>query len=152
ASPCAGVAGALPRRPKPRDRALDHHAELRPLLKAADTDRPTDRVVRVLAYTGQRRSQAGGMRWSEVDPEAGVWPLPTARSKNHREHRVPLSMQVWRIIDASPRIANCDYVFSYGRNRPVNDWDRAKKRLCAKAGLGEDWRIHDLRRTTAGGL
>ena len=152
ASPCTGVAGALPRRPKPRERTLDHHTELRPLLKAADTENPSDRAVCVLAYTGQRRSEVGGMRWSELDPKTRIWTIPAARSKNHREHRVPLSTQAWRIIDAQPRMADCDYVFTYGRGRPVNEWDKTKQRLCAKAGLGEDWRLHDLRRTAAAGM
>jgi integrase len=151
-SPCPGVAGILPRRSRPRERTLDHHAELRPLLRAADTDRPSDRAVCVLAYTGQRRSEVGGMRWSELDPKARVWTIPAARAKNHRAHKVPLSTQVWRIIDAQPRLVDCDFVFSTFGRSGVGDWDGAKRRLTAKAGLATDWRIHDLRRTAAGGM
>ena len=35
---------------------------------------------------------------------------------------------------------------------PVNGWDEVKKRLAAAAGLVEDWRLHDLRRTCASGM
>src|SRR5262245_6000706 len=151
-SPCVGVRGVLAERPKPRQRALSD-AELVALLKAADSDRPTDRAIWVLALTGCRRNEVGGMRWSELDPETRTWTIPAERSKNHRPLAVQLSTQVWKIIDAQPRLVDCDYVFtSYGR-RPVNDWHKSKKRLSAKAGLVEgSWRLHDLRRTSASGL
>jgi integrase len=152
-SPCLGVASVLPRQAKPRERKLDHGAELCPLLKAASTEHPSDRAVCVLIYSGQRRSEVGAMRWSELDSKTRIWTIPAERAKNDREHRVPLSTQAWAIIDAQPRIAGCDYVFTtYGRG-PVNDWDTVKKRLCAKAGIDErSWRIHDLRRTAAAGM
>jgi integrase len=151
-SPCPGVAGVLPRRSRPRERTLDHHTELRPLLRAADTDSPSDRAVTVLAYTGQRRTEVGSMRWSEIDPKTRVWTIPAERAKNGRPHRVPLPTQVWRIIDAQPRLVDCDFVFSAFGRSGVGDWDSTKKRLSAKAGLGADWRIHDLRRTAASGM
>jgi integrase len=151
-TPCLGVAGVLPQQGKPRQRVLDHQTELLPLLKAANTDHPADRAVAVLIYSGQRRNEVGGMRWSELDRKARVWIIPAERSKNHHAHRVPLPTQAWAIIDAQPRIAGCDFVFTATGRVPVNGWDEVKKRLAAAAGLVEDWRLHDLRRTCASGM
>src|SRR5262245_50331694 len=154
ASPCPGVSTVLPRRPKARERTLDHHAELRPLLKAASTDNPSDCAIWVLVLTGCRRNEVGGMRWSELGPKAQVWTIPSERTKNHREHKVPLSAQAWKIINAQPRLVDCDFVFTARGGGSINgNWDRTKKRLSATAGLEEaSWRLHDLRRTCASGL
>jgi integrase len=152
-SPCPGVAGVLPPLAKPRERTLDHHTELLPLRKAAGTDRPVDRAVCVLALCGQRRNEVGGMRWSELEHKTRVWTIPAARTKNGREHRVPLSTQAWRIIDAQPHMVGCDYVFTAFGRGPVTGWGKTKERLSAAAGIEESsWRIHDLRRTCAAGM
>jgi integrase len=148
-SPCVGVRGVLAERPKARERILSD-AELGALLKAADTDDPSDRAVWVLALTGARRTEVGGMPWSELDPETRTWTLPEERAKNHRKHVLPLPAQAWAIIDAQPRIG--DFVFTFGQ-RPINGWHKTKVRLSRKAGLAEEsWRFHDLRRTVASGL
>src|SRR5262245_60628539 len=149
-SPCVGVRAVLTDRPKPRQRTLSDD-ELVALLKAADSNRPTDRAIWVLALTGCRRNEVGEMRWSELDSKTRTWTVPAERSKNHRPLAVQLSTQAWKIIDAQPRIG--DFVFtSYGRG-PVRDWDKSKKRLSAKAGIDEvSWRVHDIRRTVASGL
>jgi integrase len=152
ASPCPGVAAILPRQPKARERILSD-LELAQLLKAADTDHPSDRAVWILALTGARRTEVGGMLWSELDPELRTWTIPAERSKNHRAHVVPLSAQAWEIIDAQRRIEGCDFVLTTSGQRPINGWHKTKKRLSAEAGLVEQaWRIHDIRRSVASSL
>ena len=49
------------------------------------------RIVKLLLLTGQRRDEVGDMRWIEVDFDRAVWTIPSTRSKNHREHVVPLA-------------------------------------------------------------
>jgi integrase len=150
ASPCPGVSAVLPRQPKARERTLSD-AELAALLKAAGSDYPADRAVWVLVLTGCRRTEVGGMRWTELDPGTRTWTIPAERSKNHRAHAVPLPAQAWEIVDSQPRIG--DFVFTTDGQRAVNGWHKVKRRLSAKAGLAEEsWRIHDLRRTVASGL
>jgi integrase len=152
ASPTVGVSAVLPPRPKPRQRTLSDD-ELVALLKAARSDNPFDRVIWVLALTGVRRNEAARMRWSELDPETRIWTIPAERAKNHRPHTVQLSTQAWAIIEAQPRLVDCDFVFSIDGVRPINNWDRGKKRLSEAAGLVESsWRIHDIRRTVASGM
>ena len=149
ASPTVGVSAVLPPRPKPRQRTLSDD-ELVALLKAARADNPFDRVIWVLALTGVRRNEAAQMRWNELDFETRTWVIPAERSKNHRPHTVQMPAQAWAIVEAQPRLVDCDFVFSVDGVRPINNWDRVKKRLSKAAGLVENsWRVHDIRRSVA---
>jgi len=105
------------------------------------------------------------MRWSELDLDAGIWFLPGTRTKNGRDHRIPLSR---RAIDLLDRLAiaaikaglgydDGDLVFSTTGHSSPSGFSKAKKALDArmKALLGarfKEWRIHDLRRTCATGM
>jgi integrase len=103
--------------------------------------------------TGARRNEVSRMRWSEIDPKRRLWVLPAARSKNRCEHPIPLSTQAWAILEALPRFAGCDFVFTLNGRTPIAGWDKIRRRLSAKAGIADTtWRLHDLRRTTASGL
>jgi integrase len=82
-----------------------------------------------------------------------VWVISAERSKNHREHAVPLAAQGWKIIEGMPHFPVCPYVFSADGRLPIIGWAKAKTRISAKAGIEEaTWRLHDLRRTCAAGL
>ena len=77
-------------RETPRERVLTD-AELGTLYSAADAlTEPWGVLVRLLILTGQRRGEVAGMRWSELDLDAGTWNLPGERVKNHNAHSVPL--------------------------------------------------------------
>ena len=100
-NPCASV-----RRPadqKTRDRTLDDK-ELALFWRAASEDAQFGAMIKMLALTGQRRDEARAMTWSELDLEAGIWKIPAARSKNGREHLVPLSPFAVEILEQQPRI------------------------------------------------
>ena len=55
-------------------------------------------IVRLLILTGQRRNEIGGLRLSEIDFERGLIVLPPARTKNKRQHELPLSPQASEIL------------------------------------------------------
>jgi integrase len=59
---------------------------------------------RLLILTGQRRDEVAGMAWSEIDLGNAVWVLPAARSKNGREHVIPLPPSAVDILRSLPRI------------------------------------------------
>jgi integrase len=102
-------------------------------------------ILRLLLLTGARRSEVGGMRWSEL--EGDIWTLPAARAKNHLELKLPLPPTALVEIAHQPRILGQDTIF--GRGSPVgfSDWGHTKERLDRRLGL-RPWKIHDLRRTT----
>jgi integrase len=154
-SPCDGV--DPPSAEKSRERVLDTD-EMRLVWRAAgDLGFPFGPIVRLLILTGQRRSEVGGMEWRELDLERGLWTLPGSRSKNKRQHVLPLSPQAVEIIKGLPRFSESRFVFSPGETAP-SGFSRAKTRLdalIAKMNGGRpiaSWILHDLRRSTASGL
>jgi integrase len=110
------------------------------------------RIVRFLILTGQRRDEVGGMKWSELDLDRGLWTIPRERTKNGLTHEVPLGSAALEILRSIPRRDGRDFVFGEGRDG-FSGWSKSKTRLDAritKAGaVMRPWRLHDLRRTTA---
>ena len=152
ASPCAGVKAPAPKRA--RDRVLAD-GELRAVWQACDGLRaPFGTIVRLLILTGARRDEVGGLRWSELDLDVGVWTLPAERSKNGQAHTVPLSAPALALLQAVSRTAGTDLVFPARKaTHAANDFGGAKRRLDAALGLDMPaWVFHDLRRTAATGM
>jgi integrase len=103
------------------------------------------RIVKLLMLTGQRRSEVAGMRWSELNVHASVrvWTIPASRTKNGREHEVPLSDQAIALLPE--RRPGRDLVIGRGRV-PFAGWAQSKARLDARLGADfKPWRLHDLR-------
>jgi integrase len=152
-----------PAEPKSRQRILVD-SELAEVWSACRDD-DHGRIIKLLALTGQRRDEVGGMRRSEVDENKKLWTIPGSRTKNHREHIVPLSNSALALVAASLRRTNRDYVFGEGPRRNGDDqrgfsgWSKAKAALdqrILEARQQADpkakrllWRLHDLRRTFA---
>ena len=81
--------------------------------------------VKLAFLTGKRRGELAGLVWKELDLDEGFWTLPAERSKNKREHRMPLSALAVRILKSVPRIKDCPYVFpSRKTGRPMNGWNK----------------------------
>ena len=117
-------------------------------------------IVRLLILTGQRREEIGGLRWSEIERELIV--LTPERTKNSRQHEVPLSRQAKAIIERQPKRKGRDFIFGIGE-MGFSGWSDCKARLDEallaarrkhnrKAKAMSDWCIHDLRRTCATGM
>jgi integrase len=129
-----------------RERTLTE-AELTTVLRALGQDQFSD-IVRLLILTGQRREEIGGLRWSEVDFERNLIVLPPDRTKNRRQHELPISTQVRAVLERQPRRNGRDLVFGVGAGG-YSGWSDSKADLDARAKLKADWRLHDLRRTAA---
>jgi len=129
-----------------RERVLTRD-ELRKLWRSLRDDSFAD-ILRLLLLTGQRRNEIGALQWSEIDLARKVIVLPPARTKNGRQHEVPLSTQALAILKRLPRRNSTDYLF--GKRSGYSDWGRAKQELDQRLHIAP-WRIHDLRRTAATG-
>jgi integrase len=156
-SPCDDIRAPTSERGRARERALDD-GELRLTWKAAETlGLPFGPMVQLLILTGQRRAEVAGMRWNELDLNAGIWTIPPARSKNHRQHEVPLAPGAAEILRSLPRFEGSEFVLSAG-NTPPSGFSRGKARLdyaIARLNEGEPilpWIIHDIRRSVASSL
>ncbi|MFT3756655.1 MAG: tyrosine-type recombinase/integrase [Pseudoxanthomonas sp.] len=158
--------------PEARERSLDRAEELRAFwaLTEGDTYMPAaySAALRVQLLTGARPGEVIGMAWDELDLEADEWTLPKARSKNKREHLLPLTPALRAILDqqaarwtqeqaareATGKPARATrYVFPAQRGGRYTDRCRA---LMLDAGLHEFTKArhklarftpHDLRRT-----
>jgi integrase len=100
--------------------------------------------------TAQRRAEVGGIRWSEIAGDS--WTIPATRTKNHREHILPLSPAALALIEAQPRRNDRDFIFGEGL-AGLQGWSKCKARLDARiVAEGEPlphWTVHDIRRTAA---
>jgi integrase len=149
-SPVTGV--ERPHKEKIRSRILTDD-ELRALWLACGHEGASGEAIRLMVLTGARRGEVGEMLRQEVDQDHQLWNLPAERTKNGRPHTIPLSTQAWALLEARPRFADCNFVFSADGKRAVNNWDEVKHRISAKAGItASSWRLHDLRRTAASGM
>lgn len=108
-------------------------------------------ILKVRLLTAQRGGEVARMRWQDVDVKAAWWTIPGAHTKNGEPHRVYLTDDVVRLIEAQRPKDDEDqgeYVFA-GRGSELA-LARAKKAPAAIAALLKiDFRGHDLRRTAA---
>jgi integrase len=111
---------------------------------------PFGRIVRLLALTGQRKSEVGEMPWSELSEDLWVWTIEPERTKNGARHVVPLSEPAAAILREMPRVEAL-VLPGDRRGSPFSGWSKAKARLDGLSGV-TDWRLHDLRRTVATGM
>ena len=108
-------------------------------------------IVKLLMLTGQRRSEIGGLKWSEIDLRQGQINLPPERTKNGHAHFVPLSEPVRLILEQQPRLR--DHVFGRGDSADgFAGWSAAKAALDERLPGMPHWSLHDLRRTMATGM
>ena len=142
ANPAAGGSRSPERS---RDRVLSDD-ELKAIWTATADSRDYSAIARLLMLTAQRRDEIGGLKWSEVDSDRIV--LPAGRTKNAREHVVPLAPAARAILDARPHHHGRDFVF--GRVNGFSAWSVSKAALDEQLGntVGA-WTHHDLRRTAA---
>ncbi len=144
-----------------RDRVLTDD-ELRLVWLGADKlGAPFGSLFQFLLSTGQRREEAAGIDWRELNRSRAEWVIPAGRAKNNKEHLVPLNRLAVAILDAA---ADGDewpkkgLIFTTTGTTAVSGYSRAKSRLDREmAKLNRDeavdpWRLHDLRRTLATGF
>ncbi len=149
-----------PARETPRERVLSD-AEVGALWTAAGgMNAPWSGIVQLLLLTGQRRGEVAGMRWDELDLEAGLWSLLGSRTKNHKPHAVPLPPEALAVLAEVKRRRTAELVFEGARRTTPSGFGKMKGRLdVAMQKAAKDagrtvapWTLHDIRRTVATGL
>jgi integrase len=115
-------------------------------------------ILKLLMLTGARREEIADLRWSEVNLDDASIQLPSARTKNRREHLIPLSTPALAILKAQPRRSALDgtprdHIFGKGPRRGFSGWSKAKAELDARlADKVEPWVLHDFRRSLSTAL
>ena len=96
-------------------------SELRALWRAAEEmPYPYGPLFRMLALTGQRKSEVSDARWREFDLSRKLWLIPPERMKNENGHTVPLCDDALALLASLPRFegADNDCLFSQPRTLP----------------------------------
>lgn len=166
---------------KPRDRvlSLEELQRLWVVLDQATTVNKFDEnissmsiitasAIKLLILTGARRSEVAAMSWQELDIEAGIWILPSERTKNRQAHTIYLSDLALKIIRfLQPITGHSMFVFDTGNykesghihpdtltgviGRLRGTSKGLKKKIIQDAPLADvkPFSIHDLRRSAA---
>ncbi|EEX10097.1 phage integrase family protein [Ruegeria lacuscaerulensis ITI-1157] len=163
AIPISPVQGVKPvAKEKSRDRVLNDD-EIRWFWKACErAGYPWRQAGQTLLLTGQRLNEVLGMTDDELHGDA--WHLSAQRTKNGREHLVPLSQAARDVLSSVERIESPSrLLFTTTGRTPICGHFKARNRLSrfmaeiAEAETGEaieipHWTFHDLRRTAATGM
>ena len=166
---------------RPRDRVLSL-SELRRLWgsleQASEATQSSDKIsamsivttsaIKLLILTGARRGEVAAMRWDELNLDAGVWLLPSERTKNRQAHTIYLPDLAVNVIHSlQPISGNSQFVFDTGNYRDGGHIHAdtltgviarlrgtvtgSKKKITDSAPLVnmKPFSIHDLRRSAA---
>jgi integrase len=137
------AAGIPPNREQSRERYLTV-VELKRLQNALSfCQEPQASVIRLLIFTGCRKSEILNLRWEDVGDNV----ILLRTTKNGKSRLVPLSRSAEAVITGIPR--RSEYLFpSPSGKGPLREIRKTWVRACRIAGL-KDLRLHDLRRTVA---
>jgi integrase len=104
-------------------------------------------AIRLLIFTGCRRSEILTLKWSYIDPSRGIARLPDSKTGAKTIH---LFAPALAVLSAVPRRDRCDWVLPSDRraDQPFDGIGRVWKRTAAATGL-RGVRLHDLRHTFA---
>ena len=104
-------------------------------------------------YSGWRSGEIKKLSWAEVDLQGRVVRLDPRRSKNKKGRTLPLSGQLFQIIErrVPQRRIDTPLVFHYRGGNAIGDFRKAWRNACKKAGLPGKY-LHDCRRTVARNL
>jgi integrase len=114
-------------------------------------DNEYGKIVRLLILTLCRRDEIGSLGASEVDRVGCLIRLPGARTKNGREHVVPLSDAAMAVLETVQPREGRELLFGSGKGG-FSGWSKAKREMDEAVPLKTPWTLHDLRRTGRTGL
>lgn len=132
---------------KSRDRFLQSD-ELKRFFNALDAEdnEVFKNYVLISLFSGQRRGNILGLRWSQIDLNNGFMYLPD--TKNSEPMQVPITGQLRDLLEKIKQNAKSDCVLPSNKSQSghLEDPKRPWRDLLARAGI-ENLRLHDLRRT-----
>jgi len=101
------------------------------------------RAMEIIILTATRTSEVLNAKWSEFDLDGKLWTIPKERMKSFKEHRVPLSESVIRLLNEQPHRG--EYVFPGAKkDKPLSNM--ACLETLRRMGRG-DLTVHGFRST-----
>jgi integrase len=127
-----------------RERTLTDD-ELRAIWKTAEAGQePFGHFLQFLLLTAARRTEASEMVRGELS--GTDWTLPADRNKTKVDLIRPLSAAAQEVLARTPKLADCQFVFSTDGRSPISGFSRFKENFDKACGV-TGWTLHDLRRT-----
>lgn len=128
--------------------------EIREIWHSGTMFPPQRLAIRLLLATGgQRSGEVTRAHWSEFDLDAAVWWLPAARTKNKRDHGIPLTPLALSVLaNIRETYHGAVWVFPANNNpegaKPWNESTLAHgvQEFCRVSGMTA-WTPSDIRRT-----
>jgi integrase len=132
-----------------RGKALNEAEMIAVWNTAAATGGPFGGLVRMAMLSGLRRGELAALRWDWIDRAAQRITIPGKAMKSGREHALPITSLIAKLLDGTPDRAG-GLVFPSerrdGGSTPLSGWSKLLRRLRSKSGV-EGFGLHDLRRT-----
>ena len=131
-----------------RERVLSND-EIRGLWKLLD-ERPGHMplIYKFILATAQRSGEVKGMSWDEIGDD--LWTIPSARTKNKKEHTVPLSTLAQELLESVAMFSSDGgWIFPSDRSSSGHIERMQKSNVRLHKILGFHFTPHDLRRTVS---
>ena len=146
----AGIDGALPRMPavKKHLRAMPYQdvGEALRTVEGATASLAAKLALRLVVLTACRTGEVLGARWDEFDREARVWVIPPDRMKAGKEHRVPLTAAVEKVLEQAEQLNDGSGLVFPSPVRPGNPLSNmALTKVLRDNGLAERTTVHGFR-------
>ncbi|WP_407637467.1 tyrosine-type recombinase/integrase [Desulfocapsa sulfexigens] len=108
------------------------------------SDHPVELAIAMMLYTGLRKNEALSIRWENVTKDL----ITIKDTKNHREHLIPITERIQKILDRIPR-SSSPFLFPspVDKQKNIRDVRPTLKRIEKNTGI--NFKCHDLRRTFA---
>ena len=154
-NPASNIKNRVEEQPGTRWLSADEIKKLAPHLEVLSSAKRD--ALKLILLTAQRPGEVVGIRAREVDLEKGLWVIPADRSKNKREHVVPLVGEARAIISRLVAGARKDDLSRHDdrlllvrqrgvRPLQVNNLNWSLRSALGAAGVAVA-KPHDLRRT-----
>jgi integrase len=72
-------------------------------------------ALQFVVLTAARTGEVLGAKWDEIDIDAALWVIPARRTKQNREHRIPLAPAALAILIKLRGTAEGAYIFTDGK-------------------------------------
>ncbi len=118
-NPLAGISAAF-KLPEKQNQPTLPPSELPSLMSAvqnANIKITTRSLILWQLHTMTRPSEAAGARWDEINMQEALWCIPAERMKKRRDHTVPLTSQVIKILEHMSLIrGRSEFIFPSDRS------------------------------------
>jgi len=81
----------------------------------------SSQALQLTILTACRTSEVLGASWNEFDLEEKIWTIPANRMKSKREHRVPITNEIEKLLTLIPRVVGSDWAFPSKNNKHLSN-------------------------------